>query len=98
MLIISGLVGLAPWGCWLGRWLGPRLRTCPYRLSAQLAAALPIIAGLIGLDSLGRLQAVAVGLGALLGVFASGHGSRARALLFCVAGAVLGAALGLQLG
>lgn len=88
---------LAGTGCWLGRILGPRLRTCPYRLSAQLSAALPIGVGLAILDGTGAMKAMVVGLGALLGVFASGHGSRARALLFCALFASLGGLLGMQL-
>lgn len=85
MLVLLALVG-----CWLGRVLAPRLQTCPYRLSAQLAAALPILAGLAGGSSLLGLRGTLVGLGALLGVFASGHNSRMRALKFCLAGAGVG--------
>ncbi len=48
------LITMAVLGCWLGRVLGHRLNTCPYRLSAQLAAALPIVAGLVT-GSLGSL-------------------------------------------
>ncbi|MCW5868038.1 MAG: hypothetical protein KIS61_12320 [Candidatus Eremiobacteraeota bacterium] len=93
MLVLLALVG-----CWLGRVLGPRLKTCPYRLSAQLAAALPILASLASRSSLFGLKGVLVGLGALLGVFLSGHGNRWRALGFCTLGSALGGLTGGQLG
>ena len=86
-------VALAVLGCLLGRWLGPRLQTCPYRLSAQLAAALPILAGLFRSTPLG----LPVGVGAVLGVFLSGHGSRLRAMVFCALGSGLGGLLGQSL-
>ncbi|MBN9418206.1 hypothetical protein ABS71_12195 [bacterium SCN 62-11] len=90
------LVVLAVLGCFLGRVLGPRLKTCPYLLSAQLAAALPIVGGLTQSSELG-LRGILVGIGALLGVYASGHNSRLRALLFCAAGSTLGGLLGQSL-
>ena len=92
------LIFVAVLGCWLGRVLGPRLQTCPFRLSAQLAAALPIGAGLVTGSSVAGLRGVLVGLFALLAVFLSGHHSRLRALLFCAAGSALGWLLGGQLG
>lgn len=92
------LVLLAVLGCWLGRVLGPRWRTCPYLLSAQMATCLPILAGLATGSSLSGLQGILVGLGALLGVFGSGHRSRLRALTFCGVGAGAGAFLGGQFG
>jgi len=98
MLITLGLVLLAVLGCLLGRVLGPRLKLCPYRLSAQVAAALPILVGLMALDSAGGLRAIVVGVGATVGVFASGHNSRARALAFCLLGAGLGGLIGGGLG
>jgi len=91
------LILMAVLGCWLGRVLGPRLKTCPYRLSAQLAAALPIVAGLVTGSSLAGLRGVLVGFCALLAVFLSGHNSRLRALLFCVSGSALGLLLGERL-
>ncbi len=93
MLVLLALVG-----CWLGRVLGPRLHTCPYRLSAQLAAALPILASLASGSSLLGMKGLLVGLGALLGVFGSGHKSRLRALVFCGAGAGMGVLVGGSLG
>lgn len=93
----AGLVVLAVLGCLLGRVLGPRLKTCPYRLSAQTAAALPILVGVCSLDSGGALRAIVVGVGAVLGVFASGHNTRMRAMLFCLTGAGLGGLVGTQI-
>lgn len=87
------LVFVAVLGCFLGRVLGPRLKTCPYLLSAQMAAALPIVVGLARSSALG-LCGILVGIGALLGVYLSGHNSRLRALTFCALGAGLGALLG----
>lgn len=92
------LVFLALLGCLLGRVLGPRLRTCPYRLSAQLAALLPVLGGLAGGSSLWGLRGILVGLGALLGVFGSGHNSRLRALSFCGVGSLIGFLAGGSLG
>lgn len=92
------LVFLGVLGCGLGRVLGPRLQTCPYRLSAQLAATLPIFASLASGSSVIGLRGILIGLGALLGVFLSGHNSRSRALVFCTAGSALGGLLGSLLG
>lgn len=92
------IVFLSVLGCGLGRVLGPRLQTCPYRLSAQLAAALPILASLASGSSVVGLRGIVVGLGALLGVFLSGHNGRLRALLFCAVGSALGGLLGSLLG
>lgn len=81
----------------MGRVLGPRLRTCPYRLSAQLAAALPILVGVCLLNATAALQSLLIGGAAVVGVFISGHGSRSRALLFCSSTAWLGALVGVKL-
>ena len=93
-----GLVMLAVAGCLLGRVLGPRLKLCPYRLSAQIAAALPILVGLMALDSAGALRAILIGVGAVVGVFAGGHATRLRALAFCFLGSGLGGLIGGRLG
>ena len=93
-----GLVMLAVVGCLLGRVLGPRLKLCPYRLSAQIAAALPILVGVMALDSAGALRAILIGVGATVGVFASGHNTRLGALAFCLLGSGLGGLLGGRLG
>lgn len=89
---------LALLGCGLGRWLGRPLRTCPYRLSGQMSASLPILAGLASGSGLSGLRSILVGVGALLGVFASGHNSRLRALGFCALGSTLGHFAGGWLG
>ena len=93
-----GLSLLAGLGCLLGRVLGPRVKLCPYRLSAQVAAALPIVVGLLALDSAGALRAILIGVGATVGIFASGHNTRLRALAFCLLGSALGGLIGGQLG
>lgn len=98
MLTTAGLVLLAILGCLLGRVLGPYLKTCPYRLSAQTAAALPILVGVCALDSGGALRAIGVGVGAVLGVFSSGHNSRMRAMLHTLFGAGIGGLVGMQIG
>jgi len=96
--IAVGLVLLALSGCLLGRVLAPRLKLCPYSLSAQIAAALPISVGLMALDSAGALRAILIGVGATVGVFASGHNTRLRALAYCLLGSGLGGLIGGGLG
>ena len=88
------LVALAVLGCWLGRWSGPIVRLCPYRLSAQTAAALPIGAGLFSQQADLGVTSLVVGLGAAVGTFSSGHNSRMRAVLCAGLGAAVGACVG----
>ncbi len=85
------LVAAAAFGCLMGRVAGPLLKSCPYRLSAQMAAAAPIILALASRDIRLSLASLPVGLGATTGAFLSGHNSRLRAVLMATLGAALGA-------
>lgn len=90
-----GILGLlavtASLGCFIGRAAGARLKTCPYRLSAQMSAAAPILLAMAGRDSRLAMASLLVGLGATVGTFLSGHNSWLRAVLMATLGAGLGA-------
>ena len=88
METLSLLAGSAGLGCLAGRWLGPRLGTCPYRLSAWTGAGLPILLSLpLGLG----LAGIGIALPAAVGIFLAGHRSRALAAASALAGGLSGA-------